>query len=204
MADGSFAVWDPARNAWRLEEARDSPERISPYVFSSTQIWGGLPNPDLNLGMLCNGLIQDWGNWQREKGSTFEQLKEVLKALSPSTKDEDLISPGPLVDLRVGDTQQYPSILMPDGTAVPVVHASSGVKRILSISYLLIWVWQEHVKASRLLGACCLNAKRPQATIFDLRRQRCARHLLLIVEPFHVMGSLIPPTLWVGGMLPIL
>jgi hypothetical protein len=152
MADGSFAVWDPARNAWRLEEARDSPERISPYVFSSTQIWGGLPNPDLTLGMLCNGLIQDWGNWQRDKGSTFEQLKEVLKALSPSTKDEDLISPGPLVDLRVGDTQQYPSILMPDGTAVPVVHASSGVKRILSISYLLIWVWQEHVKASRLLA----------------------------------------------------
>jgi arylsulfatase A-like enzyme len=53
------------------------------------------------------------------------------------------------------------------------------------------------------LGACRLKAKRPQATIFDLRRQRCARHLFLIVEPFHVMGSLIPPTLWVGGMLPI-
>jgi hypothetical protein len=53
------------------------------------------------------------------------------------------------------------------------------------------------------LGACCLKAKRPQATIFDLGLQRCARHLLLIVEPFHVMGSLIPPTLWVGGMLPI-
>jgi hypothetical protein len=53
------------------------------------------------------------------------------------------------------------------------------------------------------LGACCLKAKRPQATIFDLRLQRFACHLLLIVEPFHVMGSLIPPTLWVGGMLPI-
>jgi len=53
------------------------------------------------------------------------------------------------------------------------------------------------------LGDCRLKAKRPQATIFDLRLQRCARHLLLIAEPFHVMGSLIPPTLWVGGMLPI-
>jgi hypothetical protein len=51
------------------------------------------------------------------------------------------------------------------------------------------------------LGACCLKTKRPQATIFDLRRQLCARHLLLIVEPFRLMGSAIPPTLWVGGLL---
>ena len=51
------------------------------------------------------------------------------------------------------------------------------------------------------LGACCLKAKRLQATIFDLRRQRCARHLLLIVEPCRLMGSAIPPTLWVGGLL---
>ena len=152
MADGSFAVWDPARNAWRMDEARDTPERIRPYVFSSINIWEGLPNPDLTLGMLCNGLIQDWGNWQRENGSTYEQLKAVLKALSPSTEDEDLLIPGPLMDLRVGDTRQYPSILMPDGTPVPVVHASSGLKRILSIAYLLVWAWHEHIKACKLLA----------------------------------------------------
>jgi hypothetical protein len=152
MADGSFAVWDPARNAWRMDEARDTPERIRPYVFSNINIWEGLPNPDLTLGMLCNGLIQDWGNWQRENGSTYEQLKAVLKALSPSTEDEDLLIPGPLMDLRVGDTRQYPSILMPDGTPVPVVHASSGLKRILSIAYLLVWAWHEHIKACKLLA----------------------------------------------------
>lgn len=152
MADGSFAVWDPARNAWRMDEARDIPERIRPYVFSNINIWEGLPNPDLTLGMLCNGLIQDWGNWQRENGSTYEQLKAVLKALSPSTEDEDLLIPGPLMDLRVGDTRQYPSILMPDGTPVPVVHASSGLKRILSIAYLLVWAWHEHIKACKLLA----------------------------------------------------
>lgn len=152
MADGSFAVWDPARNAWRLEENGETPERIRPYIFTSADLWKGLENPDSSLGKLCNGLIQDWGNWQRDKGDTYEQLKAVLKALSPSTKDEDLIKPGPLVALRVGDTQDYPSILMPDGTTVPVVQASSGVKRVLSIAYLLVWAWQEHVKACKLLA----------------------------------------------------
>ena len=45
------------------------------------------------------------------------------------------------------------------------------------------------------LGACCLKAQSLQGTIVDLRRQRCARHSLLIVEPFPPMGSAIPPTL---------
>ncbi len=35
MADGSFAVWDSARNAWRPEEKRDAAERIKPYIFTS-------------------------------------------------------------------------------------------------------------------------------------------------------------------------
>lgn len=152
MADGSFAVWDPARNAWKPEKKGDTPERISPYVFTTSDLWKGLDNPDLSLGKLCNGLIQDWGNWQRDQGTAYAQLKSVLNALSPSTKEEDLIKPGPLVTLRVGDTQEYPSILMPDGAVVPVVQASSGVKRVLSIAYLLVWAWQEHVKACKLLA----------------------------------------------------
>lgn len=152
MADGSFAVWDPARNAWKPEKKEDTPERIRPYIFTSSDLWKGLENPDSSLGKLCNGLIQDWGNWQRDKGDTYAQLQSVLKALSPSTKEEDLIRPGPLVTLRVGDTQEYPSILMPDDSGVPVVQASSGVKRVLSFAYLLVWAWQEHDKACKLLA----------------------------------------------------
>lgn len=152
MADGSFALWDPARNAWTQEEGKDSPERIKPYVFNNSELWQGLRNPDSSLGMLCNGLLQDWGNWQRDKGDTFSQLKKALKALSSSANEDDSLEPGPLMSIRVGDTFEYPSILMPDGSAVPIVHASSGVKRILSIAYLLVWSWQEHVRASRLLA----------------------------------------------------
>ena len=38
------------------------------------------------------------------------------------------------------------------GQEVPVVYASAGVKRIISLAYLLVWTWQEHVQASRLLN----------------------------------------------------
>lgn len=152
MADGSSAVWDPARNAWSQEEGKDSPERIKPYVFNNSELWQGLRNPDASLGMLCNGLLQDWGNWQRVKGETFSQLKNILKALSSSTSEEDSLKPGPLMSIRVGDAFEYPSIRMPDESAIPVVHASSGVKRILSVAYLLVWSWQEHVRASKLLA----------------------------------------------------
>jgi hypothetical protein len=53
------------------------------------------------------------------------------------------------------------------------------------------------------LGDRCLKATRPQGAIFDLGRSRCARHPLLIVDISLLMGSPIPPILWVGGMLPI-
>ena len=38
MADGSFAVWDPARNYWKQRGNRDVQERVSGYVFSPRNI----------------------------------------------------------------------------------------------------------------------------------------------------------------------
>ncbi len=35
---------------------------------------------------------------------------------------------------------------------VPVVHASAGMKRIVSLAYLLTWAWVEHKRASQLRG----------------------------------------------------
>jgi len=39
---------------------------------------------------------------------------------------------------------------MPYGI-VPLTYASAGVKRIVSLAYLLVWAWQEHLQASKLL-----------------------------------------------------
>jgi hypothetical protein len=34
---------------------------------------------------------------------------------------------------------------------VPVIFASSGMRRIMALAYFLVWAWQEHRQASRLL-----------------------------------------------------
>ena len=45
MADGAFAVWDPARNAWQRRGAIDAPEKTRAYAFSNREVWKGLANP---------------------------------------------------------------------------------------------------------------------------------------------------------------
>jgi len=150
MADGSFAVWDPARNYWKKRGNRDVQERVSGYVFSPRDIWDGLQNPIQGKGRLCNGLIDDWASWQREDGPGFALLKQVLAGLAPS--EQETLMPGPLVRLSLDDSRDYPTIITGYGQQVPVVQASSGVRRILALAYLLVWTWQEHQRAAELLG----------------------------------------------------
>jgi hypothetical protein len=78
-----------------------------------------------NGAMPCNGLVRDWATWQLQRGPALETLARVLGILSPS----------PGEPLR------------------PVVHASSGMRRVLSLSYLLVWTWREHVEAARRRSA---------------------------------------------------
>ena len=40
---------------------------------------------------------------------------------------------------------------MPYLQDVPVVHASSAVRRIIALAYFLIWAWEEHKRAAHLL-----------------------------------------------------
>ena len=61
--DGGFAVWDPARNARRRRDGAEELPRDPAYIFSSSQVWDGLPRQDTALDgtqtqrYLCNGLI---------------------------------------------------------------------------------------------------------------------------------------------------
>lgn len=147
MADGSFAVWDPARNYWKTkaEEALDRPPA---YVFSPKEVWDGLQREDGTW--LCNGLIRDWASWQKEKGRAFDNLVAVLSALSPSSTEQLL--PGVLTRISLDDVRDMPTLKMPYGQDVAVVHASSGMRRIISLAYFLVWCWEEHLKAKELLG----------------------------------------------------
>ncbi|MCY1033923.1 AAA family ATPase [Corallococcus sp. BB11-1] len=152
--DGSFSVWDPARNYWRQAPSLgiDEPDRPVAYQFAPQDVWNGL-EPQGKI--YCNGLIRDWATWQGRNGEAFHQLLLALQTLSPS-KDEPLV-PGELTRISIEDVRDMPTIKAPYGQQVAVIHASAGVKRIISLAYLLVWTWQEHVQASRLLNQGTTN-----------------------------------------------
>ncbi|MCX6379629.1 MAG: AAA family ATPase [Armatimonadetes bacterium] len=130
QVDGGFSVWDPARNYWQKE----MPNRPAAYLFSSQEIWEGNEH--------CEGLIRDWASWQREESDAYEQFKRVLSQLSPSSNE--LLVPGELRKISIDDPKRYPTIRMPYGEEVPIIHASAGMRRVIALAYLLVWTWQEH------------------------------------------------------------
>ena len=148
LADGSFAVWDPARNYWTAQTDNGDGKRPDAYVFSPKEVWDGLQREDGSW--LCNGLIRDWAGWQKEKGRAFLSLKAVLEVLSPST--EEKLVPGELTRISLDDVRDMPTLKMPYGQEVAVVHASAGMRRIISLAYFLVWCWEEHNKAKKLQG----------------------------------------------------
>lgn len=148
MPDGSFAVWDSARNYWKKKGSIDVQERQPAYVFSPQEVWDGLHGE--GNSWLCNGLVRDVASWQKENGHNFNVFCKALESLSPS--HDEILKTGPLTRIDLEDVRDMPALLMPYGDTVPMVYASSAVKRILSLTYLLIWSIEEHKRASELLG----------------------------------------------------
>jgi predicted ATPase len=148
QVDGSFAVWDPARNYWRKKGNIDVQDRPPAYVFTAREVWDGLR--DEERGPLSNGLIADWAGWQKENGAAYKSLCAVLRALAPVNTEP--IEPGELTRISLDDPRDMPTLRMPYGQSVPVVHASAGMRRMIALAYLLVWSWEEHLKASHLLG----------------------------------------------------
>lgn len=145
-ADGGISVWDPARNYWLKNKGVDVQERPPAYVFSLDEVWNGLK---IDKTVVCTGLLFDWVLWKGLAGEPFAQLVKVLEALSPP--GGPVLSPGPLV--RIGlESREMPTISMPYGVDVPLVHVSAGMRRVIGLAYILVWAWQEHVFASRELG----------------------------------------------------
>jgi len=135
QVDGGFSVWDPARNY----ETADGPHA---FLFSAAEVWRG--------NQYCKGLIDDWALWQAGKSHSFQVLTDVLDTLSPSPTEK--LVPGELRKLTVKDPQRYPTLRMPYGEDVAVIHASAGMRRIIALAYLLTGAWQEHVESAKLRG----------------------------------------------------
>jgi len=131
--DGSFAVWDPVRHS----EERN--ERAA-LVFSRDQVMNGRDKR-------IEGLLRDWVTWQRSPDPTvFEMFKAVLKRLSPP--DMNPLEPGEPARIA-GDLREIPTLRHAYDT-IPFTNESAGVKRIVTVAYLLVWAWTEHKVYSSL------------------------------------------------------
>lgn len=146
--DGSFAVWDPAKNYWL--SSPNVPDEV-PHVFSKDDVWNGY---DVGIGVkktFINGLLRDWINWQNTpKKSPFNTFKKVLKRLSPPEQSD-------LGSLEPGEPRRFPNeakeipTLKHSYGEVPIVHAAAGVRRIITLAYLIVWAWEEHKIQSKLI-----------------------------------------------------
>ncbi|HEX8494334.1 MAG TPA: AAA family ATPase [Pyrinomonadaceae bacterium] len=124
--DGSFAVWDPARTSNGVFQ--------QPIVVTRSQIWGGQQGT-------IEGLLRDWVTWQsRPEKHPFEIFRKVLHRLSPP--DLGQLEPGEPRRLPY-ELTAVPTLKYPYGE-VPIVHASAGVRRIVTLAYLIVWAWNEH------------------------------------------------------------
>jgi predicted ATPase len=127
--DGSFAVWDPARHA-----TRSDPPRTAVLRFTRDQVLRGFEGK-------IEGLLRDWVTWQRNPDPTiFEVFRRVLRRLSPP--DMGPLTPGDPIRLPF-EPREMPTLLHRFGQ-VPIIHESAGVRRIVTIAYLLVWAWNEH------------------------------------------------------------
>ena len=156
--DGGFSVWDPARNYWTKKGNIDVQDRLPGFVFSAREVWDGL-EADIKgqRTVVCNGLIRDWASWIRESGLDSEWMDAVLAVMSPSLEERDRLIAGPLTRISVSDARDIPSIRTGSVKAVPILHASSGVRRIVALTYVLLWSVREHRVAAHLLGDAPTN-----------------------------------------------
>jgi hypothetical protein len=159
--DGSFAICDPLGNMHQVSSSKAEMPRS--FVFSRDQVWNGFEETiNGQKRSRINGLIRDWVSWQNDPNQEiFKVFTKVLKRLSPPSLGDlgtlDIGSPVRLTD----DARQIPTLKHSYGT-IPILHASAGVKRIITLAYLIVWAWNEHLinsKASR---------KKPQSRIVIL------------------------------------
>ena len=129
--DGSFAVWDPANHA--LSQLGSG--RWPGIKFTREEVWDGKPGQ-------IEGLIRDLVRWQQRSDrypafSTFLAVLDQLYApdLGPLSLDEPVRIPY--------DPREIPTFKHPYGN-VPLPYESAGIRRIITLAYLLVWVWEEH------------------------------------------------------------
>lgn len=125
--DGSFAVWDPV-NAGLSGKQRS-------VVFNREEVWEGKPPQ-------TEGLIRDLVKWQSrpDKYPAFHTFEKVLKRIGPpDLGDVSLDEPQRIP----GQSAEIPALKHLYGS-VPIIYESAGIRRVMTLAYLIVWAWEEH------------------------------------------------------------
>jgi hypothetical protein len=153
--DGSFSVWDPARN-YRLYQRADGGINESPaaYQFNASGVLEGIKRRVVETGReveqtLCRGLIEDWVLWQLSGDPRFRLLEELLARIGPGSEP---IRVGQPMQPSLDDVRSLPTIEMPYGRTIPITIAPAGVKRMAMLGYLLAWTLSEHEREATRIG----------------------------------------------------
>lgn len=126
--DNSYAIWDPIKQC--------------SFIFSNEQVWFGKDGS-------IEGLIRDWIKWQTTKSlSIFEIFENVLAEMSPPDLGK-LKAGKPIRTLK--NIREIPTIEHPYGE-IPITQTSAGIRRIITLVYLIVWAWNEHKINADLRG----------------------------------------------------
>lgn len=177
--DGSFAVWDPARQALSSSD----PGKPDKAVFTSSEVWDGLPGR-------IEGLIRDWVRWQNNpQGDQFKSFEKVLAKLSPP--DLGQLRSGPTVRIP-DDPRDIPTLIHPYGE-IPIVYASAGVRRIVTLAYLVVWAWHEHLIAANM--AQTLAQRRMVVLVDELEAHLHPKWQRSFLPALMELSQVLAPTL---------
>ena len=145
--DGTYAVWD----SYYIKHGSHTVEDAA-IILRNHEVWDGKETVDTQIQgvggkrTVINGLIADWVNWQQRAISPeFDSLRRALHALA--SPDEPLV-PGDPIRVHLRDRRDIPTLATSYGI-VPVTLASAGIRRALTLAYLLVWAWTEHIKAAK-------------------------------------------------------
>ena len=150
--DGSFSCWDPARNYWRRRGDADVSERRPAQVFTQDEVWNGAYVQDNGKRVpICNGLIIDWAAWISARNDSHATMKAMIETLA-SEGAGVRVGPGSLARISIDDPRDIPTIRAGYADAIPILHASAGIRRVVALAYMLTLAWREHRLAAEQLG----------------------------------------------------
>lgn len=165
--------------SWQLLRGSDMPEPIAAYALSDATVawWDGsrhntgagkylkllahdalvLRDSEVFFGhtddkgtLLSPGLLADWVSWQRANSPEYLVLCDVLRTLSEGMGEP--IVPVGSTRLRPDDAREIPTIRVGTAEEIPITIASSAVRRILSLAWLVVSGLSERKRNEDVFG----------------------------------------------------